>query len=76
MLYGHVHNTFDEELMLRYIRMVRESKRELFGSEEPQNIPCHMINCFCGFCDYTPQTLDEWIVITEQRYDNYWKGKK
>jgi calcineurin-like phosphoesterase family protein len=73
MLYGHVHNTFDEELMLRYIHMVRESKRPLFGSDEPQNIPCHMLNCFCGFCDYIPQTLDEWIVITERRYEKYWE---
>jgi len=24
-------------------------------------VPCHMINCFCMYSDYTPLSLDEWI---------------
>lgn len=61
MLYGHVHNTFDEILINRFQNITRSTKREIRGQEEPQNIPCHMINCFCMFSDYMPLTLDEWI---------------
>lgn len=32
-----------------------------------QNIPCHMINCFCMFSDYQPLTLDEWIENDRRR---------
>lgn len=61
MLYGHVHNTFDELLVHQFQEMTRGSKRHVKGSEELQNIPCHMINCFCMYSDYTPLQLDEWI---------------
>lgn len=65
MLYGHVHNTFDEQLVQRFQQETRESEREILGSEGPQHIPCHMINCFCMFSDYMPLTLDEWIALRD-----------
>ena len=60
MLYGHVHNTTDEQLMREFIQRVQNT--EVIGPDGlKHNIPCQMINCFCGFSEYTPLTLDEWI---------------
>lgn len=66
MLYGHVHNSYDEVLINRYINTVRSSYREHKDSL-PTPIPCNMINCFCVFSDYVPLTLDEWIILDEKR---------
>ncbi len=73
MLYGHVHNTQDEKL----IRQFQEITRQTVTTDRQgniRNIPCHMINCFCMFSDYTPLTLDEWILCDKKRYqsDNMW----
>lgn len=67
MLYGHVHNTFDEILVNEFIQRTRACRREIRGSDEQQNIPCQMINCFCMFSDYVPLTLDEWIQLDAKR---------
>ena len=67
MLYGHVHNSYDEVLINRFIRMTRESRRKVFGREGLSPIPCNMINCFCMFSDYTPLSLDEWIEVDRKR---------
>lgn len=67
MLYGHVHNTYDEVLVNRFIRMTREAVRPINGYEGLNHIPCNMINCFCMFSDYTPLTLEEWISLDEAR---------
>lgn len=61
MLYGHVHDTYDEVLVNNSIKYVRSCKRELVGYDEPQKINCNLINTFCKFSDYTPLSLDEWI---------------
>lgn len=67
MLYGHVHNSFDEVLVNHFQNEMRACKRELMGVEGLENIPCQMINCFCMFSDYTPLTLNEWIVLDAKR---------
>ncbi len=67
MLYGHVHNSHDERLVDRFIRMTRETEILSYGQEEAHPIPCHMINCFCMFSDYVPLTLDEWIEADRAR---------
>lgn len=67
MLYGHVHNTFDEVLVNEFIMQTRACRRESRGSDELQSIPCQMINCFCMFSDYVPLTLDEWIEVDARR---------
>jgi len=67
MLYGHVHNTFDEVLITEFQNRTRMHKRKVYGQEEPIHIPCNMINCFCMFSDYEPLTLDEWIRVDEKR---------
>lgn len=67
MLYGHVHNTYDEFLINQFIQRTRSSVRKVRGSEEPVAIPCNMINCFCMFSDYVPLTLDEWIELDRKR---------
>ena len=67
MLYGHVHNTFDEVLVNEFIMQTRACRRESRGYDELQSIPCQMINCFCMFSDYVPLTLDEWIEVDAKR---------
>lgn len=67
MLYGHVHNTFDEKLVYQFQQQTRSFRREVYGSQELKPIPCQMINCFCMFSDYVPLTLDEWIETDKKR---------
>ena len=66
MLYGHVHNTFDEYLVNSYIELVKQQRRPAEEGSASE-IPCQMINCFCMFSDYVPLTLDEWIEIDRKR---------
>lgn len=68
MLYGHVHNTYDYQLVKEYRKTVQQHKREIRGSQELEEIPCQMINCFCMFSDYIPLTLDEWIDMEERKW--------
>lgn len=69
MLYGHVHDTFDQRLIERFQQITRDSvKTGMDGEEHP--IPCHMINCFCMYSDYTPLSLDEWIECDRKRLEN------
>ncbi len=67
MLYGHVHNTMDENLVNEFQNLTRQTRRPIKGVEGLGNIPCHMINCFCMYSDYVPLTLDEWIKVDEER---------
>ncbi len=67
MLYGHVHNTYDEVLVNKFINITKSAVRPGFDDPEKGRIPCQMINCFCMFSDYTPLTLDEWIALDEKR---------
>ena len=67
MLYGHVHNTYDELLINRFQNITREQKRLVYHANEERPIPCNMINCFCMFSDYMPLTLDEWIEVDARR---------
>lgn len=60
MLYGHVHDTHDEQLLEQIQEMIQNTEVDAVGGGK-RMIPCHMINCFCGYSDYEPLTLDEWI---------------
>ena len=62
MLYGHVHDTFDQRLAEQFQSITRQSVRVQRGSEEPRQVPCQMLNCFCCYSNYIPFTLDEWIA--------------
>ena len=73
MLYGHVHNTYDEYLINEYLRSIADNTRMIKGTDEPVRIPCRMINCFCMFSDYLPLTLDEWIELDRKRREEYFK---
>ena len=66
MLYGHVHDTPDEQLMLKIQKLIEETEVDAVGGGK-RTIPCHMINCFCGYSDYEPLTLDEWILNDRKR---------
>lgn len=63
MLYGHVHNTKDYQNVQHFVAQTRCAT---YG-EENTSIPCNMINCFTVFSDYMPLSLDEWIVIEEEK---------
>lgn len=67
MLYGHVHDTYDEKLVMRFQKETRLETREVYGYDGPMSIPCNMINTFCVFSDYLPLTLDEWIKVQAER---------
>lgn len=67
MLYGHVHDTYDEVLVNTFQKLTRQAQRKMMYSEEMHAIPCHMINCFCMYSNYIPLTLDEWIVLDAKR---------
>lgn len=69
MLYGHVHDTLDQQLVMRFQEMTRQTMR----GENP--IPCHMLNCFCMYSNYVPLTLEEWITLHEKGADSG-KGRK
>lgn len=66
MLHGHVHDTMDQRLLERFQDITRSTQRIGYdGQQHP--IPCHLINCFCMYSDYTPLTLDEWIACDQRR---------
>ena len=65
MLYGHVHETRDEDLMKQIIDLIRQTPYYPIGSENESTIQCNMINCFCKRSEYTPLTLVEWIKLNK-----------
>jgi len=66
MLYGHVHDTHDQRLLEQFIQMTRDTR--VTGPDGiERNIPCNMINCYCGYSDYEPLTLDDWIKCNKLR---------
>ena len=66
MLYGHVHDTYDQRLIEQFQEIIRGSIRKNPDGEK-RAIPSNMINCFCMYSDYTPLTLDEWILCDRKR---------
>ena len=73
MLYGHVHDTYDQRLLEQFQEITRNSSRMTLateGREVLMNIPCNMINCFCMYSYYEPLSLDEWIECQEKRLNN------
>ncbi len=61
MLYGHVHDSLDEQLVQHF----QEVTRRFLRGDAP--IPCNMLNCFCMYSDYTPLTLNEWVDVHQKR---------
>ncbi len=67
MLFGHVHNSYDQTLVDSFIRETKKSRRVMAHGTVETNIPCQMINCFTMYSDYIPLTLDEWIENDRER---------
>lgn len=67
MLYGHVHNTYDEQLVNHFQNITRKQQRLVYKFAKERAIPCNMINCFCMFSNYIPLTLEEWIEVDAKR---------
>ncbi|MBO4219167.1 MAG: metallophosphoesterase family protein [Erysipelotrichaceae bacterium] len=66
MLYGHIHNTFDEYYLSKVIERLSEVER--YGIDgQIEKTPFRLINTFCMYSDYVPLTLDEWIVVDGRR---------
>jgi len=66
MLYGHVHDTKDQELIECFQTITRQTViTDVQGNE--RHIPCNMINCFCMYSGYEPWSLDEWIQYYENK---------
>lgn len=70
MLYGHIHNTHDEQLVNQFQKITRETIVKNNKDSIERHIPCNMINCFCKFSDYKPLSLDEWIELDAKRREN------
>ena len=66
MLYGHVHNTYDEFLINHFINEIGHYER-IHAGDIIAPTPVHLINTFCLFANYRPLTLDQWIKIDEKR---------
>lgn len=64
MLYGHVHNSRDQQLLDIFNDITRNYQ---ISPDDTKTIPCQMINCFCMFSNYQPLSLDEWIENNAQR---------
>lgn len=67
MLYGHIHETQDQQFLDAYCDMVSHQYHHQIGSHELKPIPVQMINCFCVRSDYVPLSLDEWIALENNR---------
>jgi calcineurin-like phosphoesterase family protein len=67
MLHGHVHNTQDQKFVDAYVQSVRASMYYDKDGNPAGTRPCNMINCFCMYSDYVPLSLDEWILLEENR---------
>ncbi len=75
MLYGHVHNTYDEYLLNHAMNFINSQDRTDITNQIVQT-PQQMINVFCCFSNYQPMSLDEWIVIDKKRRQliNKWEA--
>lgn len=67
MLYGHIHDTHDQDLIDEYAALVARRTHPSIPDGQPAPIPLQMINVFCKRADYQPLTLDEWIDLEAKR---------
>ena len=66
MLHGHVHDSPEAQLLYRFMREAAETSFVTAkGTTEP--MVCNCINCFCGYSDYRPLTLDEWARLAAEK---------
>ncbi len=69
MVHGHVHDTAEAALLYRFEEMSRREKITT-AAGDVESMECNLINCFCGYSDYQPLSLDEWIVLRD-RYSTH-----
>lgn len=67
MLYGHIHNTHDQDNLDVCCDYIARQTHARIGTGEIAQIPMQMINCFCMRSDYQPLSLDEWIETEKKR---------
>lgn len=53
-LYGHLHNTIEEQFMQNFKQTIEKTDTRDSGKHKLQ-----YYNCWCGFYNYAPATLDE-----------------
>lgn len=60
MLHGHVHASRENQLLQQFKKLA-SSEVMVTAKGKEEAMTCNMFNCFCGFSDYRPLSLDEWI---------------
>lgn len=64
MLHGHIHATQDQVFLDHFKAYMAQQVHQSIGGEL-ESVPCQIINCFCGFSNYEPLSLDEWIELKQ-----------
>lgn len=67
MLYGHVHDTRDQKFLDAYADFLEGQTCRNIGTGKEEPVPFQIINCFTGYSNYLPLTLDEWIEKNRER---------
>jgi len=62
MLYGHVHSTLEEDMILYFKQYIKEHDNRGVSANK-----CQFYNAWLGYYNYTPVTLDQIV--------EYWKNK-
>ena len=65
MLYGHVHITYEHDLMEECRKLILQKDKRVLTSRNR----CQFYNCWCGFYGYTPATLDEIVAYWSKVYE-------
>jgi calcineurin-like phosphoesterase family protein len=60
MLHGHVHDSPEAKLLYEMEEMAAGRSFET-AHDGVEPMVCNLINCWCGYSDYKPLTLNEWI---------------
>lgn len=61
-LYGHLHETLEEQFMREIKKMINEKNNRKIGKNQ-----CNFYNVGCMCIGYTPKTLDEIIEIYKEK---------
>ena len=64
-LYGHVHNTFEHNIMENTKRTIQELYRKNFENPREEVCRMHNVGVMMPYINYVPRTLEEILTATE-----------
>jgi calcineurin-like phosphoesterase family protein len=64
MLHGHVHASPEADLLYKFQDMAADSYFTNRAGEQ-ESMKINMLNTFCGYSDYKPLSIDEWIEVNK-----------